>query len=155
MYDVNSGGVQPCDTFLSTRKAPDFHFRHACRVRQSARTSLDRPARSLGRGRSGSGARDPATRAEDPGPSRGTGPPPRPPSPLAETRKVPGRYPTRCGAFSGYILFGQLSRDKRAKRPLVPCQRVSWMSRTCTRWLSRLNYCVDDDVRGVLDVDRL
>ena len=154
MYDVNSGGAQPCDTISKhAGKAPISISGRYLPARMSgsphARPSIVRPGpRPAAAPVHGSGARDPATRAEDPGPSRGTGPPPRPPSPLAETRKVPGRY--RPGAVRLYY-----QETKRAKRPLVPCQRVSWMSRTCTRWLSRLNYCVDDDVRGVLDVDRL
>ena len=49
MYDVNSGGVQPCDTFLSTpKRGTDFHFRgtHVVSGSPHARPSIVRPGRS-------------------------------------------------------------------------------------------------------------
>lgn len=102
MYVVNSGGVQPCDTFLSTRKAPiSISGTH---VRQSARTSLDRPARSLGRG-PGSGAGSGARATRRPGRRTPDRPVPRhrsaPASALAargDPESRPGRYPdpVRC-----------------------------------------------------------
>ena len=124
MYDVNSGGVQPCATrFLSTPERHRFPFPARMSGSPHARPSIVRPGprpRPAAAPVHGSGARDPATRAEDPGPSRHRS---APASALAargnpeSLRKVPGRY--RPGAVRLYY-----QETKRAKRPLVPCQRL-------------------------------
>ena len=102
MYDVNSGGVQPCDT-ISKHAGKRHRFPFPARMSGSphARPSIVRPGprpRPAAAPVHGSGARDPATRAEDPGPSRHRS---APASALAArgNPESPRSISTRCGAF--------------------------------------------------------
>ena len=111
MYDVNSGGVQPCDTFLSTpKRGPPISISAARMSCQAVRTHVPRSSGPVARPRprSGSGARDPATRAEDPGPS--TAAPVRPARVRPRRSRRPGKSPVDIRP-SAVRLVVILSRD--------------------------------------------
>ena len=104
MYDVNSGGVQPCDTFLSTRKAPiSISGTHVVSGSpHAARPSIVRPGRSAA-----APVRLRRARPGDPGGGPRTVPRHRhghrsaPASALAArgNPESPRSISTRCGAF--------------------------------------------------------
>lgn len=122
MYDVNSGGVQPCDTISKhAGKAPiSISGTH---VRQSARTSLDRPARSSTSSRRGPGPRLRRARPGDPGGGPRTVPAPVRPRVRPRRSRKPGKSPVDIDPVRCVYTIKRLNARK-PKRPLVPCQRL-------------------------------
>ena len=129
MYDVNSGGVQPCDTFLSTpeRVAPISISGRYLPARMSgsphARPSIVRPGPRPRPAAAPAGPRLRRARPGDPGGGHRTVPAPVRPRVRPRRSRKPGKSPVDIDPVRCVYTIKRLNARK-PKRPLVPCQRL-------------------------------